>query len=187
MGVDGMEETPPAVVPYFDTSALAKWYLNEALSDEVEAYLRSLPFARISWLTIVEMRCLLARRRRDGELTPEQEQQCRSLFEDDIGQGHLHVLPLDDNCPRTAVMLMEQLPEHPLRLLDALHLAMVRNSTCDVLATADRVMAAAADQLAIRVEAFSSPAREALGQDPSSLPRLDGPKIGRPASDVRRP
>ncbi len=151
-------DTPPApVIPYLDTSALAKWYLNEALSDEVDAYLRSVSFARISWLTIVEMRCLLARRRRDGELTLEQEQECQGLFEDDIGQGHLHVLPLDDDCPRTAVRLMEQLPEHPLRTLDALHLAMVRNSTCDVLATADRVMAAAANHLAIRVEAFFEP------------------------------
>ncbi len=153
-GVDGMAETPPAEVPYLDTSALAKWYLNEALSEEVEAYLRSVPFARISWLTIVEMRCLLARRRRASELTPEQEQQCQSLFEDDVGQGHLHVLPLDDECPRTALILMEQLPEHPLRALDALHLSMVRNSTCDALSTADRVMAAAARDLEIPVRTF---------------------------------
>ena len=50
---------------YFDTSALAKWYLNEARSDDVERYIQEHGPVAISELTVVEMRCLLARRRRE--------------------------------------------------------------------------------------------------------------------------
>jgi uncharacterized protein len=50
---------------YFDTSALAKWYLNEENSDKVENYLQEQGVVAISELTVVEMRSLLARRRRE--------------------------------------------------------------------------------------------------------------------------
>jgi len=50
---------------YFDTSALAKWYINETRSDDVEKYLQKHGPVTISDFTIVEMRCLLARRRRE--------------------------------------------------------------------------------------------------------------------------
>ncbi|RPJ72418.1 MAG: PIN domain-containing protein, partial [Desulfobacteraceae bacterium] len=56
-------------IVYFDTSALAKWYISESGSAEAEKYIRQHGPVFISDLTIVEMRCLLARRRRDGSLT----------------------------------------------------------------------------------------------------------------------
>ncbi len=157
-----MEPERPTI-PFVDTSALAKWYLHEAFSEKVEAFLRSLPFARISSLVVLEMRCLLARRRRNGELTPEQEQACWALLEDDIGQGFLQVLPLDEVHMPGALRLMDRLPEHPLRTLDALHLAIARNSGCEVLATADRVMSDAAEAIDIRVEGFFEPESPAPG------------------------
>ncbi len=49
---------------YFDTSALVKWYLNEAGSDDVEKYIRENGPVDISDLTVVEMRSLLGQRRR---------------------------------------------------------------------------------------------------------------------------
>ena len=56
---------------YLDTSALAKWYLNESGSDAFVGYLQSLNVAVISSLSVTEMRSLLSRRRRMGELTVE--------------------------------------------------------------------------------------------------------------------
>lgn len=44
---------------YFDTSALAKWYLNEPLSEAVEKFLLENGPVAISDLTRVEMRSLL--------------------------------------------------------------------------------------------------------------------------------
>jgi len=58
---------------YLDTSALAKWYLNETRSEAFVEYLLGVDVAVISSLTRVEMRSLLSRRRRMGELTIDLE------------------------------------------------------------------------------------------------------------------
>jgi hypothetical protein len=58
-----------ADLPYVDTSALAKWYLNEAGSAEFVDFMRAQGRALISRLTVVELRSLLARRERSGEIT----------------------------------------------------------------------------------------------------------------------
>ena len=46
---------------YLDTSALAKWYLNEVNSEAFVSYLQSLDSAVISSLTRTEVRSLLSR------------------------------------------------------------------------------------------------------------------------------
>jgi len=145
--------SPPST-PYIDTSALTKWYLNEPLSDAVENYLRSLPTAAISSLTAIEMRCLLARRRRAMEITAEQEMRCQAVFEDDVGEGYLQLLPLEDSHARAAIRLIETLPGHPLRTLDALHLAIARRAGIEIVATADRVMAEAAEAIGLSAKTF---------------------------------
>ena len=45
---------------YLDTSALAKWYLNEVNSEAFVSYLQSLDSAVISSLTRTEVRSLLS-------------------------------------------------------------------------------------------------------------------------------
>ena len=67
----------PAAPTYLDTSALAKWYLNEPGSDEFEAFIARRPGAIVSRLAAVELRCLPARRRRAGDIAPEIEEQRR--------------------------------------------------------------------------------------------------------------
>ena len=59
---------------YIDTSALAKWLLNESDSAAFVDYLQTLDVVVISSLTVTEMRSLLSRRRRMGELTVEIEE-----------------------------------------------------------------------------------------------------------------
>ena len=76
---------------YLDTSALAKWYLREPLSEEVEAFLLTLPCGVISSLTRLEMACLLARRRRSGEISPTTEARVTALFEQEIADEHLRM------------------------------------------------------------------------------------------------
>ncbi len=143
--------------PYVDTSALAKWYLNEDFSDAVEQYLRQVSAAQISSLTRVELRCLLARRRRYQEISPAVESQVYGRFQQDVRQGHLRVLPLEDEHAQAAIEIMESLPDHSLRTLDALHLALIRSSGLAILATADRVMATAAEAMGLTVTKFFPP------------------------------
>ncbi len=55
-------------VVYIDSSALAKWYIERARLGRVRDFIRGQQLAMISRLTVVEVRSLLARRRRAGEI-----------------------------------------------------------------------------------------------------------------------
>lgn len=56
--------------------------------------------------------------------------------------------------PNAAVNLINRYPNHPLRTLDALHLAVALHAGIDMLATADAVMADAATAMGLEVARF---------------------------------
>jgi hypothetical protein len=139
---------------YFDTSALAKWYLNETRSDDVEKYIQEHSPVDISDLTVLEMRCLLARRRRERNIDSKTETQVFATFQEDIRQKYLicHSLPV--GVMTGAVNLLSVLPDLPLRTLDALHLMIAKEIQTEVLVTADRVMATGAKVIGFSVVRF---------------------------------
>lgn len=139
---------------YIDTSALAKWYLPETGSDAFEEWIQQTTEACISSLTITEFRCLLSRRQRMGELTATQVQRVYALFQQDIQEGHLCRFPVSDMQISGAALLIEQLPDIPLRSLDALHLSIAESMGAGILATADQVMIQAAYALSLAVVRF---------------------------------
>lgn len=140
--------------PYLDTSALAKWYLNEPFSLEFEAFIQAHSTAAISRLTVVEFRCLLARRRRAGEITKAIESRVYAWFEKDVGAGSLQVYPVADEHLIAALGLIARLGRYPLRTLDALHLAIAQGIHCRQLATADKTMADAGKAAGLDVARF---------------------------------
>jgi len=139
---------------YLDTSALAKWYLNESGSEAFVSYLQSLDVAVISSLTVTEMRSLLSRRRRMGELTVELESVLFAAFLEDIDRGWLQRYPIDDMRFDETTRLITRYPEHPLRTLDALHLTIAMDVGIVELATADVVMTNAATSMGFKVARF---------------------------------
>ena len=139
---------------YIDTSALAKWYLNEARSDDFEAFIQQQRSAAISRLTVLEFRCLLARRRRSRDISGQMENRVFATFENDIRNGFLTVYALEDGHALAAIEILAHLKTHPLRSLDALHLAIVRNLGMSKIATADRMLADAANALGIATVRF---------------------------------
>lgn len=139
---------------YFDTSALAKWYVPESRSDDVEDYLGRTCPVYISLLTKVEMRSLLARRRREGHIDAEFQARVLATFEGDIALGHLELLPQTVDSFLIAESLLGAHPAIPLRTLDALHLGVMRSAGVDTLATADRTMSTAAEALGMACETF---------------------------------
>lgn len=139
---------------YLDTSALAKWYLNEVGSDAFVDFLQGLGSAVISSLTVTEMRSLLSRRRRMGDLSAELESLLFAALLSDIDRGWLLQTPVSDARFAEATNLIARYPEHPLRTLDALHLTMAADLGVSVLATADGVMADAAVSLGLQVARF---------------------------------
>jgi predicted nucleic acid-binding protein len=140
--------------PYLDTSALAKWYLNEPFSAEFEAFIQEQSTAAISRLTVVEFRCLLARRRRAREITKTIETRVYASFESDVGAGFLQVYPVADEHMIAALGLITKLARYPLRTLDALHLAIAKGIQCRQFATADKSMAAAGKATGLAVARF---------------------------------
>jgi predicted nucleic acid-binding protein len=106
---------------YFDTSALAKWYISENNTDAVTSYIISVERAIISSLTITEMRCLLSKRRRIDHFSEKTEQQLYMTFLNDIQCGHLSVEPFLDQHFIMAAQLITDLSKIALRTLDALH------------------------------------------------------------------
>jgi predicted nucleic acid-binding protein len=141
-------------ITYFDTSALAKWYLNEPRSDDVEKYIQEHGPVAISDLTVVEMRCLLARRRRERSIDSKMEIQVFATFQEDIRQKSLVSHSLPDGLAAGAVNLLSVLSDLPLRTLDALHLVIAREMQADTLATADRIMVAGAEAMGFLVVRF---------------------------------
>jgi predicted nucleic acid-binding protein len=139
---------------YLDTSALAKWYLNEPRSEEFVAYLQSVEEAIVGSLAITEMRSLLARKRRSGAIDSPLEARIFAQLQDDVAQGHLILRPLEDRHVQAAARMIDRLPEHALRTLDAMHLAIATELRVRELATADRVMAGAAAELGLHVVRF---------------------------------
>ena len=141
---------------YFDTSALAKWYLPEERSNEVERYIQEHGPVAISELTVLEMRDLLARYRREGNLDPNTEIKVFATFEEDIRQKFLICHPLSDGLARGAVNLLSVLSDLPLRMVDAMHLAIAKEIQTDIFATADPMMAAGAKAMGFSVVRFDA-------------------------------
>ena len=139
---------------YLDTSALAKWYLNEARSDDFAAFVGAEPLPIVSRLTAVEIRSLLERRRRSRQITTATVRKVVAAFERDVCDGHLEMHALEDAHAILAGELLNRLAAHPLRTLDALHLAVATSLELGRIATADRVLAAAAESLGLEVERF---------------------------------
>lgn len=139
---------------YLDTSALAKWYLNEVGSESFVDFLQGLGSAVISSLTVTEMRSLLSRRRRMGDLSVELESLLFAALLSDIDRGWLLQAPVSDARFAEATNLIARYPEHPLRTLDALHLTVAADLGVSVLATADGVMADAAASMGFQVARF---------------------------------
>ena len=139
---------------YFDTSALAKWYINESRSDDVEKYIQEHGPVAISELTVVEIRCLLSRRRRERNIDSKMEAQVFATFQEDIRQNFLICHPLPENLAEGAVNLLSILTDIPLRTLDALHLMIAKEIQTNVLATTDKIMAAGGKAMGFSIVRF---------------------------------
>ena len=139
---------------YVDTSALVKRYISEAGSDVFDAFFLAQAPLAISRLTIVEMRCALARRRRNQQISPELETRVLEAFRLDVQDGALAVSSFLEDDLTLAYHLMDEVADLPLRTLDALHLAVARRHAIPAFSTADKKQAEAAHQLGFELHHF---------------------------------
>ncbi len=139
---------------YIDTSALAKCYVREAQSLQVLDWAKQHGSVVTSALTLVEFRCLLARRKRSGHIDVSLEQRALAEFDGHVRGGAWKILPLALADYATARDLIDIIPTVSLRALDALHLAASRSSGATAFATADKTQADAAEALGFTVHRF---------------------------------
>ncbi|MBN8474366.1 type II toxin-antitoxin system VapC family toxin [Sulfuritalea sp.] len=138
---------------YADTSALVKRYLEEPFSTEFDALFQQGAMA-ISRLTVVELRCALARRRRNREIDALRENRINAELAADVQDGALHLGSVGDGDFNAAYHLIGRLADIPLRSLDALHLAAAGQIGADAFATADKTQAEAATALGFTIHRF---------------------------------
>ncbi len=132
---------------YFDTSALAKAYTSERGSADVDDFLARGTTVFLSDLNRVEMRCMLARRLRSGEISAVQEQAMWSQFLLDISNEFFEPIALPASAWSVATQLIDRVAPIALRTLDALHVAMASALPAITFVTADRAQRNAAQQL----------------------------------------
>lgn len=106
---------------YLDTSALVKYYLAETGSRWLTARLDAQPQPVVitSLLTHIESACTLARRQREGLLTPDDRLRLLTAVDYDLKYRY-QVTRVDRTVIDTARQLASR---HPLRAYDAVHLA----------------------------------------------------------------
>jgi predicted nucleic acid-binding protein len=139
---------------YIDTSAFAKLYVSEAGSQSFQSYAARLGTGWISRLSVLEFRCMLARRVRTNMLTPSDQSAARNLFDADIARGLWQIAPIEDHHIVSAAGLIDRLAPLPLRTLDAMHLAVAQSLGSKEMATSDQTLATAGAKLGLRIAAI---------------------------------
>lgn len=135
---------------FFDSSALAKRYVEEKGSDQVQAILSSASALAVSVICIPEIVSALCRRRRERKVSIQEYQKAKASLLSDIDDAT--VIGITEEVIAQAVALLEQFP---LRSADALHVASASEWSTDLFVSADDRQCAAARTHGLRVEAIS--------------------------------
>ena len=128
---------------YLDSSALAKLYVPEPESDTLEAFFQGRRDLMISELAITEVLSAVARRRREGMITPHQALEIRDAVLADADSGSFHRLDMSPVVHREAERLLFQMESVALRTLDSLHVAAALMGAASHVVTYDARMRAA--------------------------------------------
>jgi hypothetical protein len=138
-------------VSYFDSSYIAKFYLDEPESDAVRRLAESLADVRCSVIGRIEVAAVFHRKLREEAFNARAFREVMGQFEDDCGQGLWTWLPLTLELVARTAAAFARLPRPVyLRAADALHLVCaVEHGIVDVY-TNDRHMSAAARHFRLR-------------------------------------
>lgn len=132
---------------FFDSSALAKRYVQEPGSDRVEAILSSASALGVSVICLSEVVSALCRRRRERKLSQQQYLEAKRALFSDIEDAS--VVNITDQVIARAVEILER---RPLRSSDSLHVASAVEWSAQLFVSADEQQCAAARAYGLRVE-----------------------------------
>jgi len=117
---------------FLDSSALAKRYIADETSEELDELLGAAHGMSVSVLCLPEIVSALCRRRRERFLTKAQYEEATRALEVDLADAV--VLQITDEVVLETVRLLES---HPLRSNDAIHIASARIWRVELFISAD--------------------------------------------------
>ena len=124
---------------FFDSSALAKRYIEEKGSDRLQAIISSASALGVSVICIPELISALCRRRRETRLSSRQYREAKAAVFADIEDAS--VIGISEEVIARSVELLEHFP---LRSADALHIACAAEWSAELFVSADERQARAA-------------------------------------------
>ena len=123
---------------FFDSSALAKRYIEEKGSDRLQAIISSASALGVSVICIPELISALYRRRRERRLSSQQYRDAKAAVFSDIEDAS--VIGISEEVIARSVELLEHFP---LRSADALHIACAAEWSAELFVSADERQARA--------------------------------------------
>ena len=118
---------------FFDSSAFAKRFLEEAGSDDVESLCMRASDLGLSVICVPELISAMNRRVRERSLSRRQYEVAKKRLAQDVSDAD--IIQLTSAVVARSVKMLER---NPLRAMDALHLACAAEWEADVFATSDR-------------------------------------------------
>jgi predicted nucleic acid-binding protein len=144
-------------VSYFDSSYIAKFYLDEPESDAVRRLAESLGQVRCAVIGQIEVAAVFHRKLREGAFDTRAFREVMSQFDDDCSQSLWTWLPITTALATATAAVFTRLPRSVfLRAVDALHLACAHEHGLPEIYTNDRHMAAAARHFGVKPIAVGS-------------------------------
>ena len=131
---------------FFDSSCLAKRYIQEQGSGKVEALLAEATEAAVSLICPPEITSALSRLRRHSSISAAQYDTAKKALFEDIED--MSVCAITIPVVHVAIDLIER---YPLRTMDALHVACALEWQADLFVSSDRRQLAAAAESGLRV------------------------------------
>ncbi|MSS72345.1 MAG: PIN domain-containing protein [Candidatus Latescibacteria bacterium] len=131
---------------FFDASALAKRYLEEPGSEQMEALCRQSTALAISALCLPEMISTLCRLRREGVLTPNRYASAKQGILEDLTDA-----TICDITPSVIAQAIRLLETNVLRAMDALHIGCALEWEAEVFVSSDHRQLVAAQKAGLRV------------------------------------
>ncbi len=131
---------------FFDSSSLAKRYIKERGSEKVEAVLVDASEVAVSLIAPPEIVSALCRLRRQEAISSAQYSQAKGSLFADIED--MTICNITVPVVRIAIELLER---HPLRTMDALHLACAIEWKADLFVSSDNRQVLVARQSGLRI------------------------------------
>lgn len=135
---------------FFDPSALAKRYIDEAGTNEVLGWCDRADELALSITAVPEMISAFCRLRREGRISDAQYRRLKGELMNDIADALIC-----DLTPEVVQKAVHALEAHPLRGMDAIHVAAALACEADAFVSADSRQCTAARGAGLTVVALS--------------------------------